>query len=68
MFENSDLEEVVKALNKTYNTNIIIETPGIRDKNITVSFNNRDLDYVIKTIEATLDIDFRETQKGITVH
>ncbi|HKL67342.1 MAG TPA: FecR domain-containing protein [Bacteroidales bacterium] len=67
VFENSDLEEVVKALNKTYNTNIIIETPGIKDRNITVSFNNRDLDYVIKTIEATLDIDFRETQKGITV-
>ncbi|HKL66562.1 MAG TPA: DUF4974 domain-containing protein, partial [Bacteroidales bacterium] len=65
--ENSDLEEVVKTLNKTYNTNIIIETPAIKDKNITVSFNNRDLDYVIKTIEATLDIDFNETQKGITV-
>lgn len=57
VFINSGLQQVISTLEKTYNTHIGIENPEVRDKRITVTFNNKDLSYVLRTIEATLDLE-----------
>lgn len=57
VFKNTGLKQVASTLEKTYNTHIRIENPEIRDKRITVTFNNKDLTYVLRTIESTLDLE-----------
>lgn len=55
VFRNSDMNEVASTLSKVFNTDIRTEQ-GINDNKITVEFENRSLEYIIKTIEATLEI------------
>ncbi len=55
VFRDTDLNEVASTLSKVFNTNIRAEQ-SVSGNRITVSFENRSLDYIIKTIEATLDI------------
>ena len=64
VFRNTDLNEVVSILSKVYYTDIRAGQ-SIGDSKITVTFENRSLDYIIKTIEATLDISAVEKEDYI---
>ena len=64
VFRNTDLNEVVSILSKVYNTDIRAEQ-SISGNKITVTFENRSLDYIIKTIEATLDISMVDKEEYI---
>ena len=64
VFRNTDLNEVVSTLSKVYNTDIRAEQ-SISGNKITVTFENRSLDYIIKTIEATLEISMVDKEEYI---
>jgi len=61
VFRNTNLNKVASTLSKVYNTDIRAEQ-SIGGSKITVTFENRSLDYIIKTIEATLDISAVEKE------
>ena len=56
VFDNSSLEELAATLSKTYFTDIQVMTLA-RDQNISVIFEDKTLDYILNTIEATLDVN-----------
>lgn len=67
VFNNTGLEQVAGTLCKVYNVNIEFESLQVYDKRITVTFDNKDLDYVLKTIEATLDLEIERTGSDIII-
>lgn len=65
VFENRSLEEIVRTINKVYNSKITIADDSLPDKRITVSFNNQSLDAILNVLSATLDIDIRQNNSEI---
>lgn len=64
-FNGSPMSEVLEVLSSVYHKKFIIETEAIRNCRLTVSFENQDIQSVLKIIEATLDIQF--TESGDTI-
>lgn len=58
IFNNSGLDEIIKTLTRVYNKDFRLSIPETKDYVITVTFDNKDLDYVLNTIGATLQLDF----------
>ncbi len=56
LLDNQRLEDVVKLLNTTYNVNIRIDNPALKDCRITTEFLNEDLDTVLMVISQTLEV------------
>lgn len=56
IFDNSKLHDVAATLSKVFLIEIEVEPSAVME-NITVTFNNRSLDYIFNTIEATLDVN-----------
>jgi len=56
VFENDKLETIVKVLSKYYNKNIKIETNNLKSTKLTVTFNNKSIEEVLKTIDLTLGV------------
>ena len=65
IFENKTLGEIVPAINKVYNSRIIIADNSLTEKRITVSFSNQSLDAILNVLSATLDINIRQNNKEI---
>lgn len=55
-FTDTPMEELITVLEHTYQSEIILQDPGISEYTITVSFNNQELDAVLKVVARTLDI------------
>jgi transmembrane sensor len=66
VFDNSNLEEVASTLSKAYFTDIQV-TSKAKDQNISVSFADKTLDYILKTIEATLEVDIVKENDRILI-
>ena len=60
IFENETLNKVVQKLEDVYLTRIIVNNPALNNCRITASFDQQSLQSVIKVIEETLDIEFKE--------
>lgn len=67
VFENSTFRQVVNTLRKVYNVNIHVEGQEVYDNRITVTFSDNDLDYVLRTIQETLDLDIEKSGKDIII-
>jgi transmembrane sensor len=65
VFENMSLKEIVRTINKVYNSKITIADDSLQDKRITVSFNNQSLDAILNVLSATLDINIRQNNSEI---
>lgn len=66
-FKNDKLTTIVKTLNKTYNTNIVIVNEEIMKCRITTSFDNQSLDAVLKVLGSLLDIKIVKTKDKIEI-
>ena len=60
IFENETLNKVVQKLEDVYRTRIIVNNPALNNCRITASFDQQSIQSVIKVIEETLDIEFKE--------
>ncbi|MFP4489528.1 MAG: FecR family protein [Bacteroidales bacterium] len=65
IFNNTDIRQVAETLGKVYNVDITVEENADDGRRITVTFDNKELDYVLKTIEATLDMEIERTGSRI---
>ncbi len=63
-FENSSLQYVVNLLEKHYQERITLVNSMLNECRITVSFNNKSLDYVLETITETLGLKLLKTENG----
>lgn len=62
IFEESSLPEVINVLSSVYHKEFVIGSDKLKNCRVTVSFDNQELNAVLKVLEATLDIHF--TIKG----
>jgi transmembrane sensor len=67
VFEKSDLKGVVEALNKIYQTNIVIMTDVPPTCEVTVSFDHQTLESVLHVLENTLNLTYRITGNKIEI-
>lgn len=65
-FENENLQDVIKVLERTYNKKIIY-SPSISNCKITVSFNGQSLDAVLNVLKATLNLNIVQKQNYIEI-
>lgn len=63
-FNNSSLQYVVNLLEKLYQTRITLVNPRLNECMITVSFDNKSLEYILETITETLDLKLMKTENG----
>jgi transmembrane sensor len=68
VFQEATLAEVVTTINKTYNVNMTLETPVSESCVVTVSFENQDLDSVLRVLETTLNITISRNGADITLN
>ena len=65
IFDDASLEEVADVLSKTFHIKLRAEADaGCR---ITVKFNDKDLNYILQTLKATLDIDILKKSDEIVL-
>ncbi len=67
VFENSSFNQVVNTLRKAYNVTIHVEDQEVYDNRITVTFSDKDIDYVLRTIKETLDLQVERNGTEIII-
>lgn len=66
-FNETHLSNVVEAINKTYNANVVL-TGSVSDSCLlTVSFDNQTLDAVLNVLENTLNLTYRRVGNRIEI-
>lgn len=66
-FDEASLLEVIKTLSHTYQADIQLRDKELSDLTITVSFNNQELDAVLKVIANTLDLRIEQQDGQILI-
>ncbi len=56
IFENEELETIVRTLNKIYHTDIVIGNNRLKACRVTTTFDNLPLDTVLEILRTTLDL------------
>lgn len=67
VFEKTSLSDIVRTLSKTYNVQIIIKNPALKNCTLTNTFDNQALESVFKVLEATLDIHIYKKGKAYVI-
>jgi len=65
VFSNTPLEEAVILLSKIYRADITLAEERLKDCRITATFDRQTLESVLHVLEATLDLQSRESGAGI---
>ena len=65
LFENSLIPEVVFAINRHFNANILIKNKSLENCRLTSTFDNKSLPATLAIIESSLGITIRETKNQI---
>lgn len=65
IFDNTELQVIVKLLNDIYGGNISIENAEVKKCRLTASFNNEPLDTILSVIAETLQLKIVKSQNGI---
>ena len=66
-FDNIPLSKVIDDINRTYNSNLKITNPDVNNCLITVSFENQNLESVLKILENTLNIEIKKNNSVIEI-
>lgn len=67
VFKNQLLSEVIKTLNETYYSKIVLKDNTLTNCRLTVSFDNQSLGAVLKVIEATLDVNVVKKESNLLI-
>jgi len=60
VFENTELQDIVRTLNKTYSAHIVIESSAIKKCKLSNNFDDQSLESVLKVLKATLDLKIKK--------
>jgi ferric-dicitrate binding protein FerR (iron transport regulator) len=64
-FENVEMQQVVKDLNKAYNVNIIIQNKEICSRKLRTHFDNKPLETILKVIAEPYNLTIKYTESAI---
>ncbi len=67
VFDNDPLDTIVFTLNRIYRSNIILGNPVLARCRVTTTFDKQSLESVLKVLEATLDLEVRNTGQAIEI-
>jgi len=67
VFEDMPLDEVVKTLNKVYQSRIVIKDARMMECPITSTFENQSLDVIMEVLKATLNFETIEKEGNIEI-
>jgi ferric-dicitrate binding protein FerR (iron transport regulator) len=67
IFDYTNLENVVKALNRHFEANIIIDSPILKACKITATYTNKSLDAIIRILEQTLNVQSKRLDDQIVL-
>jgi ferric-dicitrate binding protein FerR (iron transport regulator) len=65
VFDNTELDAIVKLLNEIYGSKIIIENDSVKKCRLTASFNNETLDSMLEVIAETLHLTIKRNDPEI---
>lgn len=65
IFENEELETIVRALNNIYHTDIVIGSDPLRACRVTTTFDDLPLDTVLEILRTTLDLRIEKNRNRI---
>jgi len=68
VFNNAPLDEVTALLSKVYRTDITLAEERLKDCRITATFDRQSLESVLHVLEATLDLQSRDSGAGIQLY
>jgi len=63
-FNNKPIAEAAKVISEYYSRNIEVD-PGLQNRTITVTFDNKSLNEVLKILELTMDINIRSSSQKV---
>lgn len=66
VFNDAAMKEVAKSLERKYDVQVTFESNEIKELRLTADFKTKAMDYVLKTISASLDIEYKVQEKRIT--
>lgn len=67
VFNETHISEVIEAINKAYNTNVVLTGTVSDSCQLTVSFDNQSLDAVLNVLENTLNLTYRRVGNQIEI-
>ncbi|HEY0741210.1 MAG TPA: FecR domain-containing protein [Chryseosolibacter sp.] len=67
VFDETHIAEVIEAINKAYNTNVVLTGTVSDSCLLTVSFDNQSLDAVLNVLENTLNLNYRRVGNRIEI-
>lgn len=67
VFENDSLSNIVKTLGNIYHKNIFLVNPDLNACTLTTSFDNEDLQTILKILESTLDLEIEVEEDEIII-
>lgn len=67
LFHDKRVSEVVKMLERWYNTEITVKNETVKNCLIHGEHKNESLENVLKTMQFTLDINYAFTEEGVTI-
>lgn len=67
-FDNIQLSKVIEDINKAYHSDLKIINPTVNNCLITVSFENQNLESVLKILENTLNIEIKKKNSSIEIY
>jgi len=68
IFENTELQVIVKLLNDIYGKNIVLGNDSLKSCRLTASFNNETLDTILDVIVETLHLQFEKSETEIRLN
>ena len=66
-FRNKKLSKVINKLNQVYGSNIELQTPEIKNCRLTAKFENKNLEAILKILQATFDLKIEKKNKKILI-
>ena len=67
-FKGTSLQDVVEALNKTYQANITFENPALGQCNLSATFEGEDLDTVLDLVSTALNLSVDKQENQIILN
>jgi ferric-dicitrate binding protein FerR (iron transport regulator) len=56
-FKDETIANIIQIINKNYNSNIILDSPGIENRRITVTFYNNTISSIVEVVSAALGLE-----------
>ncbi|UXP31402.1 FecR domain-containing protein [Reichenbachiella agarivorans] len=66
-FRNSKMADVVMTLEEAFDTEVVLDNPSLGDCNITVTFENEEIEHILQVIATTLEMTVHATNQTYTL-